>query len=121
MSDTTSLPGEDRPLAPRIGGAPITDAEAWGVARRVARRFAETQGEGSKRRLSAMAEVEAWPESTRTTQASWRVPLALLWRVRARAEMEGRTVTSVLVEALDAYASGSPGSHPVYVRPRGRR
>ncbi len=39
-------------------------------------------------------------------------------RVRAKAEMEGRTVTSVITEALEAYAATAPGSRVRWVPPR---
>ena len=106
----------------RYGGEPVSEAEALGVARRLARTFAAAVPAGSGRRIKAMADVESWPPASRMTQVAWRMPQGLIFRVRARAEMEGRTVTDVVREALEAYASSSPGSRATYATPRvGRR
>ncbi|MBK5248656.1 MAG: hypothetical protein JJE50_04345 [Actinomycetales bacterium] len=121
MSETPALaplPGEDGPLPMRYGGEPVTNLEALGVARRLARLFVTSQAEGSGRTIAAMAEVEEWPTETTMTQVAWRVPRGLILRVRARAEMEGLTVSQVVRDALEAYAAGSPGSKVTYPRPK---
>ena len=113
-SDT--FPGEDGPLPMRVGGEPITDAEALGVARRIARLQA-AQG----RKLTALAEPAELPRwDARPVQAAYRLHPRLLMRVRAKAEMEGRTVTDVVEEALEGYAASPPGSRPRYTLSRRR-
>lgn len=119
MSETTTaqtsmLPGEAGPLPMRYGGEPITDQEALGVARRLARMQA-AQG----RRLSALAEpTELPPVDARMIQSAHRLPPRLLMKVRAKAEMEDSSVTDILREALEAYAASAPGSKVKYVAPR---
>ena len=108
---TGTLPGESGPLEMRYGGAPVTDEEALGVARRMAR-MAEAHG----RKAGAMRKVERFPsEDAALVQAAHRFPPAALFRARAKAEMEGRTLTEVLTEALEAYAASSPGAQVQYV------
>ena len=104
----------------RIGGPPLTDDEALGVARRIARTFAARQAPNSMRSLNAMAETETWPDPNKTTQAAWRLPVALLWRLRAKAEVEGITTTQVVRQALEAYVASPPGSRVKYTPPKQR-
>ena len=113
--DAEPLPGEDAPLPMRFGGAPVTDQEALGVARRLAR--AQTaQG----RKLSNLAEPTVLPPAdARLVQSAHRMPPRLLMRARAKAEMEGVTLTSVITAALEAYASSPPGAKPAFVLPGG--
>src|SRR5690606_31563470 len=101
------LPGEDAPLAMRPGGAPITPEEALGVARRVAR------ARGRLVRLDAVDELPR--EDATLVPAAYRLPPRLLHPVRAKAEMEGRSVTAVLTEALQD-ASDSPAASSVRFR-----
>lgn len=111
-----TLPGEDAPLAMRYGGEPITDDEALGVARRLARVHV-AQG----RELSHLSVPDALPPvDARMVQSAFRFPPRLMHRVRALAEMEGRTVTDVVTEALQAYAASSPGSRVAYIARRAR-
>lgn len=98
----------------RYGGPPITDEEALGVARRLAT-VRETPG----RKLSNMSAPGELPApNAPAVQAAYRLPPRLLMRARAKAEMEGRTVTSVIIDALEGYASSSPGSRQRWVAPR---
>ncbi len=106
------LPGEDAPLAMRPGGAPITPEEALGVARRVAR---VARARGRLVRLDAVDELP--PEEATLVPAAYR----LLHAVRAKAEMEGRSVTAVLTEALQAYADSPPAATVRYRVPRSGR
>lgn len=108
--DEHLLPGEDRPLAMRPGGQPITPDEALGVARRMAR---ENQARGRKLTHLDLPDELPSPEA-RLIPAAYRLPPRTLMFVRAKAEMEGRTVTEVITEALEAYAVSSPGAKPVY-------
>jgi hypothetical protein len=111
---TDTLPGELEPLVMRYGGDPIKDEEALGVARRLAR-VQEAQG----RNLSAMSAPDALPPiDARMVQSAHRFPPRLLYRVRAKAEMEGVTVTAVLREAMEAYANSSPGAKVTYTARR---
>lgn len=110
------LPGEDGPLPMRHGGAPISDAEALGVARRLARLQADRG-----RRLTALAEVDELPPPDAVlVQSAHRLPPRLLMRVRAKAEMEGVTVSSIIEASLKEYADSPPGSKVRYVPPRKR-
>lgn len=111
---TALLPGEDGPLPMRWGGPAITDAEALGVARRIARTQI-AQG----RRLTGLSEPnELPPVDAPTIQSAHRLSPRLLMRVRAKAEMEDTTVSDVIRTALEAYASSAPGSRIVAIPPR---
>ena len=113
--DENTLPGESGPLPMRFGGAPVTDQEALGVARRLARKQA-AQG----RKLSNLAEPDTLPPAdANLVQSAHRMPPRLLMRARAKAEMEGVTLTSVMTAALEAYASSPPGARIAFVVPGG--
>lgn len=107
------FPGEDAPLPMRIGGQPITDAEALGVARRYVREQNETSGKNEP----VPDELPLPSEPGRTPIESFRLPRRRKWRARARAEMEGKSLTEVINEALEAYGNSSPGSVVQYVMP----
>lgn len=93
----------------RHGGEPITDAEALGVARRLAR-------------LAGRPVPDALATTgDRLIPAAYRLPGALLARARAKAEMEEITVTQVIADALTAYANSAPGSVVSYRLPPPRR
>jgi len=108
--DDATMPDDTLPSAPpmRYGGAPITDAEALASHRRVQ----------AARGLPIPDELPA--HDARIVQTAHRFPPRLLARVRARAEMEGVTVTDVLRDALEAYAAASPGSRVTYPTPKRR-
>ncbi len=111
---STSLPGEIEPIPMRYGGDPITDTEALGVARRLAR-----QHKAAGRKLTSLdLPDELPPLDAPAVQSAHRIPPRLLLRVRAKAEMEGRTVTSVILEALEGYAASPPGARVRYIAPR---
>lgn len=110
----TLLPGEDGPLEMRHGGEPITPDEALGVARRWAR---VARGQGRKLTNLDVPEQLPPPDAT-LVPAAYRLPPRLLMFVRAKAEMEGRTLTDVITEALEAYANSAPGSKVRYRAPR---
>jgi len=100
----------------RHGGEPITDDEALGVARRLARAQA-----ARGRVLIALAEPDQLPpHDAPPIQSAHRLHPRLVMRVRAKAEMEGTTVTDVIRDALEAYAASAPGSRVKYVPPRRR-
>lgn len=109
----TMLPGEDGPLEMRHGGSPITPDEALGVARRWAK---VARGQGRKLRLDVPVELPG--TDVPLQPAAYRFPPRLLMFVRAKAEMEGRTVTDVITEALEGYASSAPGARVQYKAPR---
>ena len=101
------LPGELSPLywdGSRRG--PVTEAEALGVARRLADRAAR---EGRVR--SAMARPVELPDrdALRVMTAS-RLPARVVMLARGRAELEGRTLTDVIELALVGYAASAPGT-----------
>lgn len=102
----TPLPGEDAPLAMRYGGEPITPAEALGVARRLARLAADR---GRTGRAATIPDALP-PVDGGTTLGTYKLPVRLLAFVRAKAEMEERTVTDVVTEALEAYVATPPGA-----------
>lgn len=109
------LPGEDGPLPRRFGGRPITDEEAVGVARRLARLVA-----ASGRAKGKLAEVpDEMPPPSDLTLSAYRVPTATLYKVRARAEVEGRRVTDVVREVLEGYAASAPGTVARWELPTG--
>lgn len=116
---TEMLPGEDQPLtlATRPAGplAPVTDAEVLGSARRRARTQA-ARGRSLKR-LDVPDELP--PADGQLLMTAHRLPHLLVLRAQTKAEIEGRTMSSVLVEALAAYVASSPGSAPTYRAPRG--
>lgn len=103
------LPGVLEPLPMRTGGAPITPAEALAVHQRHAltRRGRAAAGviSGPPR---VPDELPGLGEAREMT--ALRLPADLLAYARARAEMEGVTLTAVLEAALAAYGEGSPGT-----------
>lgn len=111
------LPGEDGPLEMRHGGAPITPDEALGVARRWAR---VARGQGRRLRNLDLPNELPLPDAT-LVPAAYRLPPRQLMFVRAKAEMEGRTVTDIVTEALQGYAESAPGARVQYKAPRPTR
>lgn len=103
-----ALPGELAPLPMRYGGAPVTDAETLGVHRRL------------QAVLGRPVPEELPAHDARIVQTAHRLPPRLLARVRAKAEMEGVTVTDVIRDALEAYSACSPGSKVTYQPPKRR-
>ena len=99
-----TLPGETAPLAPVPGRGPITPEEALGVSRRHARKEI-----ANGRKNTKMTVPDALPdEHALRTSSLFRLPPRMMAFVKARAELEGRTVTSIVEEALTAYAYGAP-------------
>ena len=108
------LPGEDAPLLPRRGGPPPTADEALGTARRMARERAQRLNTEPE-----LPEALPFPSETGTTPLmSIRVPRRRQWFAHAKADMEGRTLTDVVNEALDAYGQTPPGSVLTYTPPK---
>lgn len=105
------LPGEASPLDWHPGRRPITDDEALGTARRRTAILNEQKG-----LYGAELPDELPPEKTRRTIV-FRLPEATLMRAHARAEMETVPLTSIIAEALTAYAEGRP-ENPRDVRAR---
>jgi hypothetical protein len=108
------LPGELTPLywdGSRRG--PVTDVEALGVARRLADRAAR---EGRTR--SAMARpVELPPLDALRIMSAYRLPARAVMVARARAELEGLTLTAVIDECLIGYAASAPGTVATWAYP----
>lgn len=104
VSTMSTLPGENAPLEMVPGRGPITEAEALGVARRLARREIANGRKNTK--VTVPDELPA--EDALRTSSLFRLPPRMMAFVKARAEMEGRTVTSVVEEALAAYGYGAP-------------
>jgi len=108
-----ALPGELAPLDPttRPWGAPISDAEALGVARRHAR-IAASHG----RRRTHLSLPDALPSpDAPPIMAAYRIPAHLIMKARAKAgDLEDTTVTRVIIDALQAYVSASPGAQVQY-------
>lgn len=109
------LPGEDGPLPRRFGGRPVSDVEALGVARRLARRASE--GDRVKGKLAEVPEV--LPPVADLTVSAYRLPTVTIYRVRARAELEGRRVTDVVRELLEGYGAAAPGTVAKWELPSG--
>lgn len=107
------LPGEDAPLPRRIGGNPPTEFEALGTARRMAR-------EQAARRNVAPDLPDSLPfrETSGTTPLlSVRVPKRDLWFAHAKGDMEDRTVSDVVRDAVHEYGKTPPGSRLVFIPP----
>lgn len=111
---STPLPGEDGPLPMRHGGEPIRPEEALGVARRWAK---VARGQGRKLTNLDVPDVLP-PVDAKLVPAAYRLPPRMLMFARAKAEMEGRTLTDVLTEALEGYVSSAPGAQVKYRAPR---
>lgn len=102
----TETPGEDAPLPMRAGGQPITDAEALGVWRR----WIREQNEASGRQEDLPTELPLPNERGKTPLISFRVPRRAVLFARARAEMEGVSLTDVVRDFIEAYGRAEPGS-----------
>lgn len=99
-----SLPGETAPLQFELGRGPITEDEALGVARRHARR------EITMGRLNSKTVVpDVLPaEDANRVSSIYRLPPRVVAVAKARAEMEGDTMTAVIERLLREYAAGTP-------------
>jgi hypothetical protein len=116
QSAARRLPGEDAPLTREWGGAPVTDDEALGTARRLAREYAKRRKtEPEVPQVLPFAEL-----SGNSPLLSVRAPKRTLWFAHAKADMEGRSVSDVVREALDAYAKTPPGAVVRYELPERR-
>lgn len=98
-----NLPGEDTPLPMRYLGAPITDAEALGVARRHARR-----------RPAATVPEELPEEGAALILTTVKLHPRAAAFARARAEMENLTLSDIVRAAVESYAFDSPGTATVF-------
>lgn len=108
-----SLPGEDAPLPRRTGGNPPTELEALGTARRMAREQAQRRGVDPE-----LPDALPFRETSGTTPLlSVRVPKRDLWFAHAKGDMEDRTVSDVVREAVNEYGKTPPGSRLVFVPP----
>jgi hypothetical protein len=108
--DISVLPGEDGPVLMRWGRGPITEAEALGVARRVARKVIADGRTNTK----AVVPDELPASGENQVPSIFRLPPRTMAFVKARAEAEGVTVTDVVRAALDAYATGRPGTPTIF-------
>ena len=106
------LPGEDDILPMRWGGDAITADEALGVSRRHARLLAK---HGRPHKNAIVDELP--PTDAPLVAISLRLPPRLMAFARAKAEMEGRTITQILEWALKEYITNSPGSTVQYDPP----
>lgn len=104
------LPGEAAPLPLRLGGQPVRDDEALGVARRWVREANERLGRSDE----IPAELPLPSEAGATPLATFRIPKRDVMISRAKAEMEARSVTEVVREGLAAYARSEPGAKVQY-------
>lgn len=102
------LPGEAGPLPLRVRGLPISEREALGVARRHARLLGERgrHGRGTE-------PPESFPVDAPPVMASYKIPPRVLAYARARCEMEGVSVTDLVLAALIAYGEGNPATPTV--------
>ncbi|HLV53964.1 MAG TPA: hypothetical protein VKY71_00155 [Actinotalea caeni] len=112
MATKTMLPGEAEQLPMRYGGEPITPDEALGVSRRIAR----VQIAQGRTKVKVLDELP--PADAPLVPWACRLPPRLLAFVRAKADMEGVTVTDVVTQALTAYANSTPGATVHYKAPR---
>ena len=110
--DSRGLPGEDHPLnfnerrAAGISGR-LTYEEVLGVHRRLAaKQYLRSSSEGMGGPLELPDDL---PEDLDPRKlVAVRLPQRLTAYCRARCELEGRTWTSVLEDAMVAYANGIP-------------
>lgn len=116
QSAAAPLPGEDAPVVREWGGAPPTPEEALGTARRLAREYAK------RHRVEAdVPQTLPFPEiSGASPLLSVRTSKRTLWFAHAKADMEHRTVSDVVREALDVYGKTPPGSEVHYDLPKAR-
>lgn len=110
MDTTTTtinaLPGELAPLEWTEGRGPITADEALGVARRLARKEIERGRPNSKTTIPGeLPDYDAVRSSF-----LFRLPPRMMAFVRARADIEDRTVTSVVEELLTMWAYSTPNA-----------
>lgn len=109
----STLPGEDAPLPLRRGGPPPTADEALGTARRMARERAARRGVEPE-----LPDSLPFLETSGTTPIlSIRTPRRMWWFGHAKADMEGRSLSDAMREALSAYGASPPGSEVLYVPP----
>lgn len=88
---------------------PITADEALGVARRLGRLELERGRAGQRAGIP-----EELPPPGALRSSTFRLDARVLAHVRARAEAEGLGVTDVVRAALQAYATGRPGTPTTY-------
>lgn len=89
-----------------VAGAAVADAvrelaERFGLSERQARRYVE--------RAAAGGPVEAPPA---TTVFTVKLPVPLVARVRAHAARSGRTISSVVAQALEEFLARRGRGHP---------
>ena len=109
--ESRGLPGEDRPLnfnerraAGRSGR--LTYEEVLGVHRRLAAKQYLRSSEGMGGPLELPDDLPEDLDSRKLVAV--RLPQRLTAYCRARCELEGRTLTSVIEDAMVAYAKGVP-------------
>jgi hypothetical protein len=115
MSESAArpLPGEDAPLPRRHGGNPPTPAEALGTGRRLAREYATRRGLPVE-----VPDVLPFAEQAGSSPLiSVRMSKRATWFAHAKADMEGRSVSDVVREAVDAYIASPPGAVVRYEMP----
>lgn len=106
FASTDVLPGELAPLEYIDGRGPITEQEALGVARRFARKEI-----ANGRRNTKITVPDALPnEGENKTSHIFRLPPRDVAFAKARAEMEGLSLTAIVEAAIHAYAHGAPTS-----------
>lgn len=103
---TTTLPGEDAPLEYISGRGPITAREALGVQRRMARIEILRARPNSK----AVVPDELPDEDAKRVSSIYRLPPRVMSFARARAEMEGHTMTGLIESFLREYGAGVPNA-----------
>lgn len=123
-SEEQMLPGEARPLAMKVGRKPITEDEALGVLRRLARVEMRT-ARASARDKDIPEELPA-PDAKRT-HTIFRISPRTMAFVKARAEAENTNVTELAEAFFTQYAKGKLGTDTVVpgdivsvLPPRGR-
>lgn len=110
IDEHNPLPTEAAPAPMVWGRGPITDDEALGVARRLAR--IELAHGRQNTKLTVPDELPA--EDAPRVSSLFRLPPRTMAFVKARAEAEGVTVTDVVRAALAAYAGGRPGTPTLF-------
>lgn len=107
------LPGEAAPLPMTIGGPPVSDAEVLGVWRRWVRQSNERLGRDEE----LPTELPLPNPGGKTPMFSFRMPLLLILRARARADREGVSLAKVVTTFIDQYGRSEIGSEVKMVVP----
>ena len=107
-----SFPGEKTRL-PFIPGHVLTDEEVIGINRRLDTRRPGPSPEGAAAAPRQFGYGDLLDDSL--APVAYRMPRNLMARAKARADVEGRTLSDVMREFLESYGGGRQGTEFVFV------